>query len=116
MNNNPVSLSISTSTVVRVLLVLVFFGVVFILKDLILVLLTAVIIALAIEPATSWLQHRKFPRVIAVLLVYLMAALIVAGIFYFVLPKLFQEILISIDSLQKYTQATDSNGNRSTNG
>ena len=89
------------------LLILVLFAVIFILKDLILVLLTAVIIASAIEPAASWFERRKIPRLVAVLFVYIASAVIVVAVFYFVLPKLFQEILTALDSLQRYTQSTD---------
>jgi len=103
MHKENLTISISVGSIVRVVLVLLLFAIVFILKDLVLVLLTAVIIASAIEPAASWLERRKIPRLIAVLLVYVASALVIVGIFYFVLPKLFQEILAVIDTLQKYT-------------
>ena len=106
MDKDRLNISISTSSVVRVLLILVLFAVIFILKDFILVLLTAVIIASAVEPATSWFQSKKIPRLLAVLFVYVVGAIVVIAAFYFVLPKLFQEILLALDSLQKYTQAT----------
>ncbi len=103
MNKDKVTFSISTDSIVRTLLIIVLFAVVLILKNLILVLLTAVIIASAIEPAASWFEQRRIPRLLAVLFVYLVSALVVVGIFYFVLPKLFQEVLTLFDSLQKYT-------------
>lgn len=107
MNREKVTVSISTGSVVRILLILVSFAIIFFLKDLVLVVLTAVIIASAIEPAASWLERRKIPRILAVLFVYLMSALVVFGIFYFVLPKLFQEILAVLDSIQRYAKLTD---------
>ena len=107
MNKEKITVSISTGTVVRILLILVLFTVIFMLKDLALVLLTAVIIASAIEPAASWFERRKIPRLLAVLFVYLVSALVVVGIFYFVMPKLFQEVLAVFDSIQKYAKLTD---------
>ncbi len=107
MNKEKITFSISTGSVVRVVLILALFAIIFILKDLVLVLLTAIIIASAVEPAASWLEGRRIPRLLAVLFVYLAAAAIVAGIFYFVLPNLFQEILAIVDSLQKYAQLTN---------
>jgi predicted PurR-regulated permease PerM len=105
MNKGKVTFSISTGSIVRVLLILVLFAVVLILKDLVLVLLTAIIIASAIEPAASWFEHRKIPRLIAVLFVYIASAIFIVGVFYFVMPKLFQEVLAVFDSIQKYVNA-----------
>lgn len=102
MDKGKVMFSISTGTVVRILFILMLFAVVFILKNLVLVLLTAVIIASAIEPAASWFENRKIPRLLAVLFVYIASALIVVGVFYFILPKLFQEVLAMFDLLQGY--------------
>jgi predicted PurR-regulated permease PerM len=107
MDRERFLVSISTGTVVRVLLILVLFAVVIILKNLVLVLLTAIIIASAVEPAASWFERRKVTRLLAVLLVYVLSALVVIGIFYFVMPKLFQELLAVLDSLQKYAKVSD---------
>lgn len=108
MDKEKVTFSISTGSIVRVLLILVLFGVILALKDLILVLLTAVIIASAVEPAASWFENRKIPRLLAVVFVYLVSAAMIVGIFYFVMPKLFQEVLAVFDSLQRYAQINNS--------
>lgn len=110
MAKDKVTFSISTGSIVRTLLILVLFAVVLILKDLVLVILTAIIVASAVEPAASWFERRKIPRWFAVLLVYLSAALVIVGIFYFVLPNLFQEVLSVLDSLQKYAKFDGSAG------
>lgn len=102
--------SISTGSVIKILLILVLFAVILVLKDLVLVLITAIIIASAIEPAASWLERRRIPRILAVLFIYLASAIVVVGIFFFVLPGLFQEILALFDSLQKYAQVNNPAG------
>ena len=110
MHKEKVSISITTGSIVRVVLVLVLFSIIFILKDLALVLMTAVIIASAVEPAASWIERRRIPRLLAVLFVYIAAAAVVAAIFYFILPSLFQEVLAVVDSLQKYAQLNNPSG------
>lgn len=110
MNKGKTTISISTGSVVRILLILVLFAVILILKNLVLVLLTAVIIASAIEPAASWFENRNIPRLLAVIFVYLASALVIVGVFYFVLPKLFQEVLAVFDSLQSYAKIGDPAG------
>jgi predicted PurR-regulated permease PerM len=108
MNKEKVIFSVSTGSIIKVLLVLVLFAVVLMLKDLVLVLLTAIIIASAIEPAASWFEHRRIPRLLAILFIYIIGAIVVVGIFYFILPNLFQEVLTLFDSLQNYAKLNDS--------
>jgi predicted PurR-regulated permease PerM len=110
VNKEKVTISISTGSIIRVLLILVLFGVIFVLKNLVLVLLTAIIIASAIEPAASWFERRKIPRILAVLFVYIASAIVVVGAFYFIVPNLFREVLAVFDSLQKYTQINNPAG------
>ena len=82
---------INTWSVVKAALVLILIYVLFLLRDLVLVLLTAVVIASAIEPAARWFQKYKIPRLPAVLIVYFLVALGITAIVYFLVPPLLEE-------------------------
>ncbi len=101
------TISISTGSIVKTILILILFAIVFFLKDLVLVVFTAVILASAIEPATTWFENHRVPRLLGVVLTYLVIAAVIAGIFYFILPQLLQEILAIFDSVDKYLKATN---------
>lgn len=97
-------ISISTGSIVRTILIIILFGVLFSLKNLILVVLTAIIVASAVEPITLWLGQYKIPRVIGAALVYILAVIFMVGVVYFILPKLLQETLMVFDSLYRYIE------------
>ncbi len=87
------NISITTGTIFRVILIGIFFYTLFILKDLVLTIISAVVVASAVEPATVWFEKRRVPRTLAVAFVYLLSALIFGGIFLYFIPILFKETL-----------------------
>jgi predicted PurR-regulated permease PerM len=87
------STSITTGTIFRVVLIGIFFYTLFILKDLVLTIISAVVVASAVEPAAVWFEKRRVPRTLAVVFVYLITALIFGGIFLYFIPILFKETL-----------------------
>jgi predicted PurR-regulated permease PerM len=83
------TISISLGTIVKTIVVILLFAVLFLIKNLILVLLMSIVIASAIEPATAWLAKKGVPRLFAVILVYLLVALsLLAVVFFLVIPLL----------------------------
>ncbi|MFA5291241.1 MAG: AI-2E family transporter [Candidatus Paceibacterota bacterium] len=64
----------------------------YLLRNTVLVLLTAVVIASAVDPAANWFAKFKIPRVFAVLLVYVIAFSIIIGTLIFFVPPLFEDI------------------------
>lgn len=87
-----IKINISAATIIKILVVLAVAGAVYYLHNLILVLLTAVTIASAIEPAADWFVRRKFPRVLAVLSIYLIAFSLFFIVVFFFLPPIFRDI------------------------
>lgn len=101
----PVTISISTGTIVTTLVVLAAAWLLFELMDLVLVLVTAIVIASAIEPAVVSLQRRKLPRVLSILLVYILVLASFFGVFYFFVPTLFADLAVFLNSLPIYLEA-----------
>ena len=85
------NISISLGTIVRSVLVVVFFALLFFLKDLVMVLLLSIVVASAIEPSTQWFVSRKVPRLFAVIFIYIAMAICLAGIIFFLLLPLLSE-------------------------
>ena len=97
-------LHLSTWTFVQffgIILGLVFF---YLIADVVAALFFAVIIASAMEPGIQWLQERKVPRLLGVILIYLGIAIAVATVVYIIFPILLedvQNIFLSIPILQR---------------
>ena len=85
------NISISLGTIVKSVLVVLFFVLLFVLKDLVLVLLMSIVIASAIEPGTQWFVRHKVPRLFSVIFIYVSIAVCLAGIMFFLLLPLLSE-------------------------
>jgi predicted PurR-regulated permease PerM len=100
-------ISISSGTIVRAILWGLLFYILFVIKDLVLVVLAAVVIASSIEPATKWFNKNKIGRLPAVILVYVLIALLLAGIFFFFLPLLLNETSSYLSNLPETVNLSD---------
>jgi predicted PurR-regulated permease PerM len=113
-STKKVSITISSKTLIRVLLILGAAGLALYLLDVILILLTAIVIASAIEPGIRWFVRRKIPRVPATIFVYSLLAIFIFGIFYFIIPTLLQEFVDFIKVLpEKVTAVNVNTGDKS---
>ncbi len=85
------TIHISPSSVLKSALVLIALYAVYLLRDLVLVVIAAVVIASAIEPMTAWFVRHRAPRTLGVVIIYLVIAITVFGIVYLALPPLLFE-------------------------
>lgn len=81
-------ISISVGTIVKAIAVVLGFWVLYMLRDLVLVVITAVIAASSVEPMVKFLGRHRIPRIPAVLTVYLSLAGLFVGMFYAFVPPL----------------------------
>ena len=103
--NQPINITITSGTIIKSLLILLMFYFAFIIKDLLLVLLTSVVIASSIEPGTRYLMKRRFPRVIAVLSIYVGIILVLSGLLYFFLPPLVKDMTQFTNAIPEYVES-----------
>ena len=85
MKNSPtnITINIGSGTIVKAILLVLLFLSIYLFRDLVLVILTAIVIASAIEPVTHRLQRIGIPRLPSVILIYLGLAAFFTVFFYF---------------------------------
>jgi predicted PurR-regulated permease PerM len=76
-NKQSMVVSISTLTFLKMVVVLFVLGFVWLVRDILFLLLIAIILAAAFDPLVDWFQKKKIPRVISILGIYL----VLIGIF-----------------------------------
>ena len=103
MNQNQ-NISITTGTILRVVLLLAGAWVLYYLRDLVLVVLTAVVIASSIEPAVVALAPYRVPRILGCILIYLFLIATVVGIFYSFVPSVLEDFAEFTASLPTYLE------------
>lgn len=87
------TISVSSGTIIKTIAIILGFVVLYLLRDLLLVILTAVVLASSIEPAVKFLARIRIPRIPAVLGVYVALAGLFAGLFYAFVPTLVNELV-----------------------
>lgn len=106
-SNKNISITISSGTIVKGILFLLLFAMIFFFRDLVLVVLTAIVVASAIEPATKWFKRRGLPRLPSVILIYLLVFVFFIGLFYSFIPPLFKEISGFLTNLPQFVDNVD---------
>ena len=108
--DREVSISITAGTVIKTILILIAVWTIFYLRSTVLNILTAIVIASAIEPAVAGLIKRKIPRIISVILVYFLIFTIFFVVFYFFLPSLLEDFATFVSNLPTYLDTFSRSG------
>lgn len=108
--DKDISIQISTGTILKTILFLLLLWFLYYLKGLVLIILTAIVIASAIEPATKWFKKYKIPRIPAVLIIYILVTLFLFGVFYLFIPAILDDASGLLTILPEYIESlTESN-------
>ncbi len=107
MDEKSVTINISSGTIVKGILFILLLVGLYLVRDVVLVVLTAVMIAAALEPGAQWFVRRKVPRAISALIIYLLLFAFIACIFYFLVPPVLNETQVLLNNFPQYIQVTD---------
>lgn len=84
---NKQTVEISTGIVFRTVLIILGIWFVYVIRDIVAILLIAIIATSAIEPAVNWMDSKKIPRSLAVLILYLALLSLIGLVVYFITPS-----------------------------
>lgn len=104
MNETKTTIHISTGTLIRIV---VFVACVFLLwqiRDVLLILLVAVLIASGLEPIVSYLQKFRIPRAVSLIVTYIILIALIGGIGTLLIPPLVFEIQNLTENLPQIYQ------------
>lgn len=102
--NESKTVNISTNTILRIILIILFLVFLFLIREVIVIFVFALIIASAITPAINVLQKIKIPRVIGALLVYILVLGFLAFLVYLVVPTIAKDINNLSTNLPNYIE------------
>ena len=88
----------------KIALVIGLFAFLYVLRDMVLLLLTAIVIASAIEPGTLWFVRHKVPRALAVIFIYAASLTFFFGVLYLFVPPLLGEVSNLLVSIPEYIE------------
>lgn len=91
-HGNITHFSVTTGTMIRAVMVALSVFLIWFLRDLVLVVLTSIVIASFIESAIPHFKKMGVNRILAIVIMYVVSLLILAGMFYLFAPLLITEI------------------------
>lgn len=95
-------IEIGSGTIFRAILILLAIWLVYLVRNIVVLLFAALIVASAIEPIANRLERYRIPRAISVILIYLLILLVVGGVFGLMVPPLahqVQQLAVSLPGL-----------------
>lgn len=97
-------IEISTSTIFRFILIILGLVFLYMISDILLILFFAFIIAAGVEAPVGWMHRKGLKRIFGVIIVYVVAFLVLAGIFYVVIPPFVGQIKALANNLPEISQ------------
>src|ERR1035437_6341166 len=108
--DKEIRVSITANTVTTALFVIAGAYVLWLLRDLALLVLTAIVIASAIEPWIAFLIRRRIPRFFAAILVYVLVFGSVFCLLYFFFPPIISDLAGFLSAMPQYLEALNAAG------
>ena len=101
---NSLKISISTTTVVKVIAIVLSVYLMYLIRDILMILFISLVLASALDPWVDWLQKRKIPRSVGVLLLYLATMSVLILSVYLITPPIANEVRDLSSNLPQYQQ------------
>ena len=105
-SNSKVTINITTGSFLRGILIILFVWFLFFIKEIVLVVLTAVVIASSLEPLIHWFKRYKIGRLPAAIISYVGLIGVFAGLLFFFIPSVLDEASSFLNTLPKYLEST----------
>jgi len=102
--NDSKTINISTSTILRVILIILFLVFLYLIRDVIIIFLFALIIASAIAPIVNLLEKIKIPRIFGALIVYIVVIGVLVLLISLIVPTVSHDIKNLASNLPNYIE------------
>ena len=86
------TINISTGTIMKLLIFFLIISFLYLIKEVILLIFVALILASAFDPWVDWFQSKKIPRGLAILVIYIVLVSVVSLVFVLMVPPISKEI------------------------
>ncbi|MBU1131339.1 AI-2E family transporter [Patescibacteria group bacterium] len=91
-NKNSQTINISTTTILKLLLIFLIIVFLYLIKEVIASIFISLVLASAFDPWVDWFQKRKIPRGVAIIIIYLLLFAIISTTIVLIVPPITKEI------------------------
>ena len=92
MSNNHTTIHISTSSILKIVAIILGVWFLYTVRGIVAILLLGIILALALRPVVDFLERKKIPRVLGAALIYIICLSLVVLFIYSVVPPIIDQI------------------------
>lgn len=117
-SKRPIYINITAMGVVKVILIFILFYLLFLVREILAILFISLVLASAFDPWVDWMQKRRIPRALGILIIYLILFLVVGSVISLLIPpivaqatelaqdfpKVIEKVVSSFSSLKMYAQ------------
>src|SRR3989344_5615127 len=100
--SEPAVLDIKTGTIIKGFVILLSVVFLYLLRDVLVILFLAIVIASAVQPFVNWLEAKRIPRLLSVIFFYLVFAVLMVTFFSLVIPMAAYEVNQLAQTLPKF--------------
>ena len=86
-------ITISTFAILKIILIIIGFALLYLIRDILAYLILALIITAATTPIIDWLERKRVPRILGGFLIYIGILALITFMFYLALPPLISAII-----------------------
>ena len=86
------TINISTSTIVKILIFFLVISFLYLIKEVLLIIFVALVLASAFDPWVDWFQKRKIPRSLSILIIYIVLFAVITFAFVLIVPPISKEV------------------------
>jgi predicted PurR-regulated permease PerM len=91
MESRHVSVNITAGSMIKAILFVLLLALLWFLRDIVVVVLTAIVLASAMEPGIGFFRRYHFPRILAIITLYLLIGVVFFGIIFFFIPPVLND-------------------------
>ncbi len=89
---DSLTIHISSLSILKIIAVLVFFGLIYLVWDILVLLFVSLIFAATLGPSISWFEKKKIPRAAGILFIYAVTIFILSLVIVLIIPPITQQI------------------------
>ena len=98
-------ISLSSATIIKVLALIALALLIYLIRDIVILVFAALILAMALDSWVSWLQRWRIPRVLSVLIIFSLVFLVSALTIILLIPPVYDQISDLITNFPQYYDA-----------
>lgn len=103
-NKKSQYINISFLTVIKIIVALVLFFVLYIVRDILAILFISLVLSSALDPWVDWLQEKKIPRSISVISIYLAMVGVISFVIYLIIPPITTQFIEFSNNYPQFTE------------